>query len=420
MSKFFLHDSNMLSNRKIAALRQKFSHVGYSVWCMLLEQLAATESRSITLDEIGIITYAALFDVEEQQLCDIINFAVKIGLVACDGITISCPSLNARLVEYEKSKKQQCISDKRRKAINKRWCNGEETKEDESGEEIVTSNDATTIQNDTKLKNEVFCHTKRIQNDTTTIQNDTKPKNAVYNSYINNTNEYINANNYAIAQEKEKDKEKKKFPPHPLIEEKEKEKEKETAAVVAAAARVRESEAATADNVVAETLGISSLSRQGIEGKRSTAVFTAARQNNPQTPPPPPPKVVAINVDGSEMCGTTIPHDELHTMVATIGKEQIWLEALAMQHHLPSVAVVRARLPDFIRECVCQGKTRHESLQSVKSHFSNWLRVRLAAEKRQNYVTTTQTTSANKSTLTDASTNVGYRAEWKTLLDSYS
>lgn len=264
MSKFFLHDSNMLSNRKIAALRQKFSHVGYSVWCMLLEQLAATESRSITLDEIGIITYAALFDVEEQQLCDIINFAVKIGLVACDGITISCPSLNARLVEYEKSKKQQCISDKRRKAINKRWCNGEETKEDESGEEIVTSND------------------------TTTIQNDTKPKNAVYNSYINNTNEYINANNYAIAQEKEKDKEKKKFPPHPLIEEKEKEKEKETAAVVAAAARVRESEAATADNVVAETLGISSLSRQGIEGKRSTAVFTAARQNNPQTPPPPP------------------------------------------------------------------------------------------------------------------------------------
>lgn len=289
MSKFFLHDSNMLSNRKIAALRQKFSHVGYSVWCMLLEQLAATESRSITLDEIGIITYAALFDVEEQQLCDIINFAVKIGLVACDGITISCPSLNARLVEYEKSKKQQCISDKRRKAINKRWCNGEETKEDESGEEIVTSNDATTIQNDTKLKNEVFCHTKRIQNDTTTIQNDTKPKNAVYNSYINNTNEYINANNYAIAQEKEKDKEKKKFPPHPLIEEKEKEKEKETAAVVAAAARVRESEAATADNVVAETLGISSLSRQGIEGKRSTAVFTAARQNNPQTPPPPPP-----------------------------------------------------------------------------------------------------------------------------------
>lgn len=79
-SAFFYHDADMRNDIKIKALRRKFSHKGYTVWCCLLEMLTDAEGLEIEFSEISQELIAADLDVEVSELRDIVTYCQQIGL----------------------------------------------------------------------------------------------------------------------------------------------------------------------------------------------------------------------------------------------------------------------------------------------------------------------------------------------------
>lgn len=79
-SAFFYHDADMRNDIKIKALRRKFSHKGYTVWCCLLEMLTDAEGLQIEFSEISQELIAADLDVEVSELKEIVSYCQQIGL----------------------------------------------------------------------------------------------------------------------------------------------------------------------------------------------------------------------------------------------------------------------------------------------------------------------------------------------------
>lgn len=79
-SAFFYHDADMRNDIKIKALRRKFSHKGYTVWCCLLEILTDAEGLQIEFSEISQELIAADLDVEVSELKEIVSYCQQIGL----------------------------------------------------------------------------------------------------------------------------------------------------------------------------------------------------------------------------------------------------------------------------------------------------------------------------------------------------
>ena len=59
-----------------------------------------------------------------------------------------------------------------------------------------------------------------------------------------------------------------------------------------------------------------------------------------------------------------------------------WLELMAMRFHLGSVDEVRKRLDDFLLDQTCRG-TEHNSLNDVRRHFNDWLRIVISKEQKE-------------------------------------
>lgn len=79
-SQFFYHDSDMRNDIKIKALRRRFSHMGYAVWCCLLEMMTDADGLAIDFSDISQELIAADLDVDVQQLKDIVAYCQQIGL----------------------------------------------------------------------------------------------------------------------------------------------------------------------------------------------------------------------------------------------------------------------------------------------------------------------------------------------------
>ncbi len=66
--------------------------------------------------------------------------------------------------------------------------------------------------------------------------------------------------------------------------------------------------------------------------------------------------------------------------VRQIRKNQTWMEAVCMRHHLDKDEL-STHLDEFALDCECRGKPEHESLSDVQSHFCNWLLIRLREQQ---------------------------------------
>ena len=62
---------------------------------------------------------------------------------------------------------------------------------------------------------------------------------------------------------------------------------------------------------------------------------------------------------------------------------QTWLELIAMRFQLNGIEDVRKWLDDFSLEIGCKG-TVHQNLNDIRSHFHDWLRIRLSNGKKEN------------------------------------
>ena len=93
---YFSHDAQMRNDAKIRAVRRKFPQ-GYSVWCMLLETLTEAELLRIKTDDTTRELLAADFDVEVEELEQIIGYLVQLDLLHYDGGYLYCKRLDERL-----------------------------------------------------------------------------------------------------------------------------------------------------------------------------------------------------------------------------------------------------------------------------------------------------------------------------------
>ena len=89
-AEYFPHDADMRNDIKVKALRRKFSHTGYAVWCFMLEALTDSEDFELEYTEVTQELLAADFDVPVEELREIIDYSVKIGLLQQeDGMVFS-------------------------------------------------------------------------------------------------------------------------------------------------------------------------------------------------------------------------------------------------------------------------------------------------------------------------------------------
>lgn len=74
---------------------------------------------------------------------------------------------------------------------------------------------------------------------------------------------------------------------------------------------------------------------------------------------------------------------------------QTWLELIAMRFQLNGIEDVRKWLDDFSLEIGCKG-TVHQNLNDIRSHFHDWLRIRLSNEKKETENAANRKGSENK------------------------
>lgn len=89
-AEYFTHDADMRNDVKVKALRRKFSHTGYAVWCYLLESLTDTDFFELDFNPINVELFAADYDVSPEELADIVEYCCRIGLLqrSDDGVRL--------------------------------------------------------------------------------------------------------------------------------------------------------------------------------------------------------------------------------------------------------------------------------------------------------------------------------------------
>lgn len=80
-AEYFSHDADMRNDVKIKALRRRFQHTGYAVWCFLLEVLTDGEFFEIDYGELNRELLAADFDVSVEKLEEIVEYCCKLNLL---------------------------------------------------------------------------------------------------------------------------------------------------------------------------------------------------------------------------------------------------------------------------------------------------------------------------------------------------
>lgn len=80
-AEYFTHDADMRNDVKVKALRRKFSHTGYAVWCYLLESLTDTDFFELDFADIDAELLAADYDVSPEELTAIVDYCCRINLL---------------------------------------------------------------------------------------------------------------------------------------------------------------------------------------------------------------------------------------------------------------------------------------------------------------------------------------------------
>ena len=81
---YFSHDSGMRDDARIKAVRRKYSHVGYSIWNMLLEHLTNCDFFEYEYNDLNIELLAGDFDIKPDDLKEIIDYFIKLKLIQND------------------------------------------------------------------------------------------------------------------------------------------------------------------------------------------------------------------------------------------------------------------------------------------------------------------------------------------------
>jgi hypothetical protein len=96
-AEYFSHDNSMRNDLKIKALRRKYSHKGYSIFNMMLELLTENDYFEIEWSEINIELLTPDFDIDADELKEVINYCIKLDLLQLTNGYLHCNKLTERL-----------------------------------------------------------------------------------------------------------------------------------------------------------------------------------------------------------------------------------------------------------------------------------------------------------------------------------
>ena len=146
--RYFSHDADMRNDIKVKALRRKFGLKGYAVWCFILETLTDREDFEIDYTPVEIELMAADFDVEVEELKEIVEYCVKVNLLQLE---------DNRLFSYRhKERFEKTISERQKKSeagklgMLKRWGNRNNNTEIADDNSVITDGQ-NVITQDSKL-----------------------------------------------------------------------------------------------------------------------------------------------------------------------------------------------------------------------------------------------------------------------------
>jgi len=94
---YFSHDSDMRNDIRIKALRKKYGHKGYAIWCFFLEVLTDAERFEIELSNVNIELYSADFEVGRDEFLEVKDYCVSIELLQENGNFVYSEHLKERL-----------------------------------------------------------------------------------------------------------------------------------------------------------------------------------------------------------------------------------------------------------------------------------------------------------------------------------
>lgn len=80
-AEYFTHDADMRNDVKVKALRRKYGHTGYAVWCFILESLTDSDFFQLDYNTVSQELLAADYDISTEQLIDIVDYCMLIGLL---------------------------------------------------------------------------------------------------------------------------------------------------------------------------------------------------------------------------------------------------------------------------------------------------------------------------------------------------
>lgn len=73
---------------------------------------------------------------------------------------------------------------------------------------------------------------------------------------------------------------------------------------------------------------------------------------------------------------TRMSDDELNREQGLLLGNSQWIEVICMKHKI-TLDTFRDMVADFILDCRCNAQNRHQDEQDLRSHFNNWLRIKL-------------------------------------------
>ena len=107
---WFSHDADMRNNLKVKALRRRFGHEGYAVWCYLLEALTNADYFELKYDDLQKELLAADFNTTPEILDEIVSTCIKLGMLNIDDDRLYSEGMKermARLMEYRTEKREK-------------------------------------------------------------------------------------------------------------------------------------------------------------------------------------------------------------------------------------------------------------------------------------------------------------------------
>ena len=149
-AEYFSHDADMRNDVKVKALRRRFSHKGYAVWCFILETLTNEEFFEVKYNEIGKELLAADFDIQVKELDDIVDYCIKVNLLQMEEDRLFSNRHKERFNEMMTNRQKKSIAGKL--GMKKRWGDIKRNNEHDNIDNTVITTKQDDITEDSKGK----------------------------------------------------------------------------------------------------------------------------------------------------------------------------------------------------------------------------------------------------------------------------